>query len=92
MNDKAPDFLPNAAPLGNMSLRDTAFADFIAPDALAAMLGVSERTLQRWHAARRGPTRCKVGKLIRYRIEAVRDWLAANEERPVARRAVRRGR
>ncbi|AWJ94825.1 DNA-binding protein (plasmid) [Azospirillum baldaniorum] len=83
--------LLTTVPLGSFSLPDTAFPEYLTPDALAAMLGISERTLQRWHAARRGPARCKVGKLIRYRIEAVRDWLAANEERPVVRRADRRG-
>ncbi|MDQ2104437.1 helix-turn-helix domain-containing protein [Azospirillum isscasi] len=89
MQATSPLLLP--APASSISPLDTALPDYLTPDALAAMLGISERTLQRWHAARRGPARCKVGKLIRYRIEAVRDWLAANEERPVVRRADRRG-
>lgn len=52
---------------------------FMTPDELANQLSISRRTLARWHAQRVGPARCVVGKLILYRHEAVRDWLAALE-------------
>lgn len=87
MDDNTPS--PHALSLDAIRSGDI-LPDYIDPDTLTGVLGVSKRTLQRWHAARRGPARCKVGNLIRYRIEAVRDWLAANEERPVVRRADRR--
>lgn len=52
---------------------------FLAPDDLAAALGISPRTLARWHARGDGPARCMVGKLILYRQETVRAWLATLE-------------
>lgn len=54
-------------------------ANFITRKQLADSLPVSIRTLDRWHAARRGPPRIKQGKLILYRVEAVRLWLQSNE-------------
>ncbi|MBF0169409.1 MAG: helix-turn-helix domain-containing protein [Alphaproteobacteria bacterium] len=54
-------------------------AGFLTPKQLAAELGISLRTLARWHARRIGPARCVIGKLIRYRLDAVKEWLAANE-------------
>ena len=50
---------------------------------LAEHLGVSARTLSRWHLLRKGPPRVQVGRLIAYRIEAVENWLQANEMHPV---------
>lgn len=58
---------------------DSLLDGFISPEALAEQLGISLRTLARWHAQRKGPARCTVGKLILYRIAAVRDWLAGLE-------------
>lgn len=52
---------------------------------LSNLLGVSEKTLLRWHHERKGPPRCQVGRFIRYRREAVQEWLIANENRPVQR-------
>lgn len=34
--------------------------------AAAAYLGVTKPTLQKWRWAKRGPTFCKVGRLVRY--------------------------
>ena len=49
----------------------------------ACLLGVSERTLDRWHAFRVGPARITAGRRVLYRIEAVTDWLRANETAPI---------
>lgn len=51
----------------------------ITPKALAQTLGVSVRTLNRWHALRKGPRRFSIGKLAGYRPQAIEAWLAANE-------------
>jgi hypothetical protein len=65
----------------------TVLKGFMTPDVLAAQLGISGRTLARWHAQRVGPARCTVGKLILYRDEAVREWLTGLErEMPSANR------
>jgi hypothetical protein len=58
---------------------------FLTPRQLASQLGVSERTLARMHASRRGPPRCALGKLILYREQTVREWLASLESEPVRR-------
>lgn len=50
---------------------------------VAILLGVSERTLARWHALRVGPPRCKLGRKVMYRHCALEDWLAANETKPI---------
>lgn len=49
---------------------------------VADLLGVSERTLNRWHALRVGPPRCKLGRKVLYRRAALEEWLAANEVLP----------
>ena len=54
------------------------------PTAVAELLGVSRRTLSRWHALRVGPARCKVGRTILYRQASITEWLVKNETHPVA--------
>jgi predicted DNA-binding transcriptional regulator AlpA len=56
----------------------------LKPDAVAELLGISQRTLSRWHALRVGPARCKVGRTVLYRRDAIEAWLDANETQPVA--------
>jgi predicted DNA-binding transcriptional regulator AlpA len=57
---------------------------------LANMLGVTARTVRRWEAMREGPPRIKISKQVFYRIEAVHEWLRANEQQPLRRQ--KRGR
>lgn len=52
-------------------------------DAVAELLGVFRRTLSRWHALRVGPARCKIGRTVLYRRDALEAWLEANETQPV---------
>jgi predicted DNA-binding transcriptional regulator AlpA len=44
----------------------------------AQMLGVSVRTLLRWHREGKGPPRRHTGNGIRYRISEIDDWLRRN--------------
>ena len=48
---------------------------------LADEFGVSLRTVDRWEALRIGPARTTIGKQVLYRVESVRDWLKAREQR-----------
>ncbi|MEM7173197.1 MAG: helix-turn-helix domain-containing protein [Pseudomonadota bacterium] len=57
--------------------------EFLSPRDVAELLGVVTRTLQRWHALGVGPPRCKVGRRVLYRRNAVLDWLKASEQAPV---------
>ena len=52
------------------------------PADVAKMLGISTRTLHRWHALRYGPARCKIGNIVLYRKSAIESWLTANEVQP----------
>lgn len=68
----------------NLATFQTASAQSVAPEfirkpELARLLGVSPRTIDRWHAKRIGPPRVKIGKQVLYRHESVREWLMAQE-------------
>lgn len=54
----------------------------LKPSELADMLGISRRTLDRWHAHRVGPPRVAAGRTILYRKIAVEAWMKANETEP----------
>jgi predicted DNA-binding transcriptional regulator AlpA len=53
---------------------------YISKPELAAQLQKSTRTLDRLERQRIGPPRTKVGRLILYRVDSVRDWLASQEQ------------
>lgn len=59
---------------------------YLSPDALAAMLGVSTRTLLRWHDRRSGPPRITLGRKTLYPEEKLTEWLASREVGPLDRR------
>jgi len=59
-------------------------AGYLTPKNLAQALGVSERTVARWHRLREGPPRVEIGRKIFYRLESVNAWIASCE-RPEAR-------
>jgi hypothetical protein len=52
---------------------------------LAAVLGVTERTLSRWHAKRIGPPKITIGKTVLFDLGKLPDWLASREAQPLAR-------
>src|SRR5215207_2972555 len=56
---------------------------YITAGRLAAMLGVTVRTLGRWDVTRIGPPRIKVGKLVLFDLARLREWLATRETEPV---------
>jgi hypothetical protein len=54
---------------------------YLTPQQLAAELGVSERTVARWHAARQGPPRVMIGRKPYYKRTSVTErWLASRED------------
>ncbi len=53
--------------------------DYITEKECAVALGISRRTLQRWHRLREGPPRTLVGKRVRYRASSVSQWLLDQE-------------
>ena len=61
-----------------MALLDT----YLTKSQAAAELGVTDRTLNRWHTERIGPPRTKIGARIYYRREAVAEWVRNREVVP----------
>lgn len=57
--------------------------DYLTVTEAAQELGVTRRTLERWHAQRIGPPRIKFGRQVRYRVVAVNEWLLSHEQTEV---------
>jgi predicted DNA-binding transcriptional regulator AlpA len=57
---------------------------YIEPHQLATELGISDRTLARWHAMRVGPPRVTIGRKPYYRRSSVAEWIAKREFDPAA--------
>lgn len=58
----------------------TPLLDCFTKAQLAQALGVSPRTIDRWHCLGFGPKRAKIQRQILYRREAVETWLRQREE------------
>jgi predicted DNA-binding transcriptional regulator AlpA len=67
-------------PPSGASAEQTLLSDYLTPRQVAAELGICEKTLARWHAARRAPPRVTVGRRLLYRREAVAAWLLKREQ------------
>lgn len=66
------------------------FDGFITEAQYARQRSVSLRTCQRDRALRKAPPHVVIGRTVYYRIDSVREWLAAQERQPdksVRRRA-----
>lgn len=50
----------------------------LAPEDLAALIGVDVRTLALWRAQKRGPDVAKLGRAVFYRRSDVNAWIALN--------------
>jgi hypothetical protein len=57
-------------------------SEFISRKQLLEILEISDRTLQRIDARRKGPPRIRVGKKTMYYMPAVREWLLSCLETP----------
>jgi phage terminase Nu1 subunit (DNA packaging protein) len=56
---------------------------YVSAKRLASLLEVSVRTLARWDAARVGPPKIKIGRLVLFDLARVPEWLSACEREPV---------
>lgn len=65
-------------------------AGYLTPTNLAQALGVSERTVARWHRFREGPPRVEIGRKVFYRLESVNAWIASCERTEARADRVRR--
>jgi len=55
----------------------TAGQRFLTPRQAAERLGVSLRTIESWRFRRVGPAFCKLGKSVRYSVDTLDAWAAA---------------
>jgi predicted DNA-binding transcriptional regulator AlpA len=60
--------------------------EYLTLQQLARELGLSPRTLARWHVQRVGPPRTCIGKLVLFRRASVLAWLQGHEENRKGRR------
>ena len=58
---------------------------YVTAERLAALLGVTVRTLARWNAARIGPPKISIGKTVLFDLAKLPDWLASRETQPITR-------
>lgn len=89
--DPSVPLLPPAGP--ESASTQVLLEGFLRREELAQQLGVSPRTIDRWHTSRCGPPRVTVGRTILYNLNSVREWLRSREESadsPVPRKRSRR--
>jgi len=91
----SPAATPCEKALASRSLKANGDADhqieiaghvYATPERVAELLGVTTRTLARWHAARIGPPKIKIGKKIFFELGQLPDWLSSREIAPVKAR------
>ncbi len=61
---------------------DSIFQGYVTEAEFARQRGVSVRTCQRDRALRQAPPHVIVGRQVFYRVEAIREWLKAQERSP----------
>jgi hypothetical protein len=52
---------------------------YVRPTQLANILGITVRTLLRWHKCQLGPPRITVGRLTLYEVSKLSQWLETHE-------------
>jgi len=81
---------PAASTFQEPSSKQLLLDGYVRREELAQQLGVSARTIDRWHMLRSGPPRVAVGRTILYNIQSVHEWLLSREQQPFT--VKRRGR
>lgn len=79
-NNPKPGLLDGVSPTTPIEIANRRY---VTADGLAAMLGVTVRTLSRWDAARIGPPKIRIGKKVLFDLAKLPDWLATHETEPV---------
>jgi excisionase family DNA binding protein len=66
------------------------FEGYLTKEQLAAQLGRSPRTIDRWALSGQAPAPTRIGRTVLFRRDAVLEWLRGQESAPV-RAARKRG-
>jgi excisionase family DNA binding protein len=56
--------------------------EFLDPQGLADLFGISVRTIYNWRSRQEGPRGYRIGGQVRYRRTEVEKWLAEQADRP----------
>ena len=56
----------------------TTFIRLLTPKEAAEFLSVGEKTLAKWRSERRGPSFVKQGRIVRYRISDLDEWICTH--------------
>jgi len=54
----------------------------------AQILGLSKRTLQKWRVTGGGPDFLKIGRAVRYSVEALTQWIGQSKRRSTSDRGM----
>jgi excisionase family DNA binding protein len=66
---------------------ESPFSRWFSPKQTAKYLGVSEDALQAWRSARKPPRWSKTGKLVRYHVDDLDEFLKACRQEPLRKEA-----
>jgi hypothetical protein len=77
-----------AQPVREIAAKGRLLEEYLTPSELAAELGKTVRTLDRWQLQGCGPAFTYVGKTKMYRRSAVKEWLLRRETSPNPRRRI----
>ena len=77
-----------AQPVREIAAKGQLLEEYLTPSELAAELGKTVRTLDRWQLQGRGPAFTYMGKTKMYRRSAVKEWLLRCETSPNPRRRI----
>ena len=66
---------------GNCPVEKSAFPTFIDEKKVARIFEISVRTVQQWRLKGHGPPYTKISSLVRYNLEAVLTWAAAQTKK-----------
>ena len=74
--------MSSTVPLGNESIRNPIFGEYLTTVESAALLKKSPRTLERWRrlGGEAGPPWTSCGSTVLYSIDGIREWLASREQ------------
>jgi excisionase family DNA binding protein len=67
------------------------FEGYLTKEQLAAQLGRSPRTIDRWALTGHAPAPTRIGRTVLFRRDAVLEWLRGQESAPVRPRVGRHG-
>jgi excisionase family DNA binding protein len=73
---KTPNLASRIEPNSEPENSDSAVITLLTESEVSQALRVSLATLRKWRVEKRGPRFIKIGSLVRYQLEDLREWLS----------------